>query len=249
MTQPVLEVEGLNLSFGAIKVARDIRLTLYPGDRKAVIGPNGAGKTTLINMLTGILQPDSGSIRLAGVNMLPLQPHQRVRAGLGRTYQITSLFSKMTVFENVFLPVSERLRVSTSLFRRASAHTQAMQETNRILELASLTEVAGKPISELAYGMRRLVELAIALAIEPRVLLLDEPAAGIPRQEAAMVQDAVDRLPPDIAVLLIEHDMELVFRFAQEVVVLVEGAVLCSGPPDEIAADTRVKQVYLGEEV
>ncbi|MEC7259856.1 MAG: ABC transporter ATP-binding protein [Pseudomonadota bacterium] len=247
MTAPLLEVENLCLSFGAVQVARNISFALHPGDRTAVIGPNGAGKTTLVNMLTGIVKPDSGRLQLLGRDMLGQRPHQRVRAGLGRTYQITNLFQAMTVFENIYLPVSERLRVSTRLFRPAAAERQTVEEVWRILEIAGLRDHAGARISDLPYGLRRLVELAIALSLHPKVLLLDEPAAGIPSDEARMVQQVVDRLPGDIAVLLVEHDMELVFRFASRIIVLVEGGILCTGSPGEIAADPVVRQVYLGQ--
>ncbi len=246
MTDPVLEVRDLCLSFGAIEVARDITFDLRPGDRKAVIGPNGAGKTTLINMLTGVQKPDSGAVRLAGKDLLSMPPHKRVHAGLGRTYQITNLFSSMTVFENIYLPVAERRGIATRLFRHAARFDEVNEEVDRILSLTGLSDHAGQPVSSLPYGLRRLVELAIALALSPKALLLDEPAAGIPDHEAELVQNVVDNLPADIAVLLIEHDMELVFRFAQEIIVLVQGAILRSGPPDEIANDPQVRQIYLG---
>ncbi|MDQ0314399.1 ABC transporter ATP-binding protein [Amorphus orientalis] len=243
---PVLEVRDLCLSFGAIQVARNISFDLSSGDRLALIGPNGAGKTTLINMLTGALKPSSGSARLAGRNLLALKPHERVRAGLGRTYQITSLFRAMTVFENLFIAVSERLGTARNFWRPAWSRGEVCAEVERILETVSLSDVGGERVSDLPYGRQRLVELGLALALRPKVLLLDEPAAGIPHREAEVVQQAVDQLPPDIAVILVEHDMDLVFRFAREILVLVEGAVLRQGTPDEIAADPEVKRIYLG---
>jgi len=243
---PVLAVRDLCLSFGAIRVARDISFDLARGERLALIGPNGAGKTTLINLLTGVLKPDSGSATLGGRDLLALKPHQRVRAGLGRTYQITSLFRAMTVFENIFVAVSERMGASTMLWRPAWSRTDVCAEVERILEIVSLSDVASEPISDLPYGRQRLVELGLALALEPKVLLLDEPAAGIPHREAEVVQRTVDQLPDDIAIILVEHDMDLVFRFAREILVLVEGAVLRRGTPDEIAADPEVKRIYLG---
>ncbi|MGX1309330.1 branched-chain amino acid transport system ATP-binding protein [Amorphus suaedae] len=243
---PVLQVRDLCLSFGAIRVARNISFDLARGERLALIGPNGAGKTTLINLLTGVLKPDSGAATLGGRNLLALKPHQRVRAGLGRTYQITSLFRAMTVFENIFVAVSERMGGAAVLWRPAWSRADVCAEVDRILEIVSLTDVAGERISDLPYGRQRLVELGLALALEPKVLLLDEPAAGIPHREAEVVQRTVDQLPDDIAIILVEHDMDLVFRFAREILVLVEGAVLRRGTPDEIAADPEVKRIYLG---
>jgi len=243
---PVLQVRDLCLSFGAIRVARNISFDLARGERLALIGPNGAGKTTLINLLTGVLKPDSGAATLGGRNLLALKPHQRVRAGLGRTYQITSLFRAMTVYENIFAAVSERMGSAPLFWRPAWSRTDVCAEVDRILEIVSLTDVAGEPISDLPYGRQRLVELGLALALEPKVLLLDEPAAGIPHREAEVVQRTVDQLPEDIAIILVEHDMDLVFRFAREILVLVEGAVLRRGTPDEIASDPEVKRIYLG---
>ena len=243
----VLETRDLCKSFGALTVAENISFRLQAGARHALIGPNGAGKTTFVNMLTGLLTPSSGELLLGGEDIGRLTPAARVKRGLGRTFQINALFRDMSVLDNVALGVAERHGVAARLWRSANSHREVREESFGLLEALGLSQDAGKRIVDLPYGKQRLVEIAIALGLKPRVLLLDEPAAGVPSLESGMILQVLDRLPGEIAVLIIEHDMDVVFRFAQCITVLVEGKVLCEGTPAEIAGDERVQRVYLGE--
>jgi ABC-type branched-subunit amino acid transport system ATPase component len=246
MNQPVLETRGLNKAFGALEVARDINFTLQHGARHALIGPNGAGKTTLINLITGVLQPTSGTIWLAGSEVTALSQTERTRSGLARTFQINQLFRGLSVFDNVCLAVAERCGAGNSLFRPLGRQQHITDEAIELLDTLRLTDVARVPINELAYGRQRLVEIVIALAQRPRVLLLDEPAAGVPSSESQLILDVIDALSEDISVLIIEHDMELVFRLARRITVLVSGTILTEGTPQEVSADPRVRTAYLG---
>ncbi len=243
----VLETRSLCKSFGALSVAENISFRLEAGARHALIGPNGAGKTTFVNMLTGLLAPSSGRILLGGEDITRLAQVARVKRGIGRTFQINTLFRDMSVLDNVALGVAERHSVAARLWRPASGHREVREEAFELLDALGLAGDAGRRTVDLPYGKQRLVEIAIALGLKPRVLLLDEPAAGVPSLESEMILEAIDRLPGEIAVLIIEHDMDVVFRFAQRITVLVEGRVLCEGAPAEIASDPRVRQVYLGE--
>ncbi|MBI3452277.1 MAG: ABC transporter ATP-binding protein [Rhodospirillales bacterium] len=247
MSRPALETRELNKSFGALAVANNIDFRLEVGARHALIGPNGAGKTTFINLITGRLQPSSGRILLAGEDIAGLSQEARVKRGLGRTFQINTLFRGLSVLENVTLAIAERQGVAGGIFRVAGAYRRVAEEAYALLERLRIAEDALKPVRELPYGRQRLVEIAIALGLKPKVLLLDEPAAGVPTPESAIILDLVERLPAEIAVLIIEHDMDLVFRLAQRITVLVQGGVLVEGTPAEIAADARVREVYLGE--
>ena len=244
----VLETRGLCKSFGALTVADQINFRLEAGSRHALIGPNGAGKTTFVNLLTGRLTPTSGQVFIGGQDVTALPQAERVRRGLGRTFQINSLFKKMSVLDNVALGVAERLKVADKLWQPARAFNAVRDESMALLELLGIAADAGLRITDLPYGKQRLVEIAIALGLQPKVLLLDEPAAGVPSMESDRILQALDALPADIAILIIEHDMDLVFRFAKRITVLVQGEVLCEGTPQEIAADKRVHQVYLGEQ-
>ncbi len=246
MSQP-LETRGLCKNFGALTVADGIDFRLEPGARHALIGPNGAGKTTFVNLLTGALAPSSGRILLDGEDVTSLAQDKRVRRGLGRTFQINSLFRSLPVLDNVALAVAERLGVASRMLKPASRHGEVIAEAEALLSTLGLVAEARRPVRELAYGKQRLVEIAIALGLRPRVLLLDEPAAGVPSLESHRILEVLAALPPDIAILIIEHDMDLVFRFARRITVLSAGAVLTEGSPQEIAADERVRQVYLGE--
>jgi branched-chain amino acid transport system ATP-binding protein len=243
---PALSTHGVNKSFGSLVVARDISLSLPQGARYALIGPNGAGKTTLINLITGMLRPDSGRIQLGPDDITGLKPHQRVRRGLVRTFQINTLFPQLTALEAVVLAVSERRGLARNFWSGLTAFPDAVDEGYAILKSLSLGADATRLTRELAYGQQRLLEIALALATRPKVLLLDEPAAGVPRDESADLFAAIAALPPDITVLFIEHDMNLVFRFASRIIVLVQGAILLEGTPQEIASDPRVREVYLG---
>ena len=242
-----LETIGLSKQFGALTVSDQINFQLEPGARHALIGPNGAGKTTFINLLTGRLTPSFGQVKMMGQEISSLNESQRVKMGLGRTFQINSLFNKMTVLDNVSLGISERLGISKKMWSNASAFSQLKEESLEILSLLGIADDANERVNQLPYGKQRLVEIAISLGLKPKVLLLDEPAAGVPSMESGRILQALDVLPKDIAILMIEHDMDLVFQFASKITVLVQGAVLCEGTPDEIANDSRVHQVYLGE--
>jgi branched-chain amino acid transport system ATP-binding protein len=242
-----LETQRLCKSFGALTVAENIDFRLEPGARHALIGPNGAGKTTFVNMLTGAIAPSSGRIVLGGEDITKVNQAARVRRGLGRTFQVTTLFRSLPVLDNVALGIAERDGVARRMWKPASRHDEIKQEAMALLETLSLASDARTPVKDLPYGRQRLVEIAIALGLKPKVLLLDEPAAGVPSEDSGRILEVLASLPGDIAILIIEHDMDLVFRFAQRITVLVQGQVLVEGRPDEIAADRRVRSVYLGE--
>jgi ABC-type branched-subunit amino acid transport system ATPase component len=241
-----LVTQGLSKSFGALAVARSIDFTLPVGARHALIGPNGAGKTSFVNLLTGAVVPDSGSVTLNGTDITALPTHRRVKLGLVRTFQINSLFPDFTPLESVTMTICEREGVAGRWFSGFAEHKSLVEEAYALLERLGLGDDAQRLTRHLPYGRQRLLEISIALAARPRVLLLDEPAAGVPERESAELLDGIAALPADIAIMFIEHDMDLVFRFANRITVLVAGQVLCEGPPDEIAADPRVREVYLG---
>jgi branched-chain amino acid transport system ATP-binding protein len=247
VSESALSARGLNKSFGSLVVAADIELNLPAGVRYALIGPNGAGKTTLINLITGMMRPDAGRVMLGATEITALPPEQRVRLGLVRTYQINSLFPHLTALESVTLAVCERSRATRIWWRGLPAYADEIGEAYEILSALRLAPVCHRPTRELAYGQQRLLEIALALATRPKVLLLDEPAAGVPRDESNELFAAIAGLSRDITVLFIEHDMELVFRLASRVIVMVGGRVLLEGTPPEIAADPRVRAVYLGK--
>jgi len=232
-------------------VAQDIDLALPGGVRYALIGPNGAGKTTLINLMTGMLRPDSGQIFLGdGENATEitwLRPDKRVHRGLARTFQINQLFPQLTPLEAVTLAILEREGSSKVWWRSLPAYEKAAEEAHGILASLNLKDLLNRQAKELAYGQQRLVEIALALATRPRVLLLDEPAAGVPRTESAELFEVIARLSSELTILFIEHDMEVVFRFASRILVMVGGRILLEGTPDEVRRDPRVREVYLGK--
>jgi branched-chain amino acid transport system ATP-binding protein len=246
VTAPLLETRALCRNFGALAAARDVDFRLETGARHALIGPNGAGKTTFVNLITGVIPPTSGVILLKGRDITKIAQAQRVKLGIARTFQINRLFRRLSVLENVCIAVAERVGVATSMFRPAGTRRDVVEEAMHLLETLRLTADASRRISELPYGRQRLVELAIALGLKPEVLLLDEPAAGVPSAESHIILDAIDSLPRDIGVLIIDHDMDLVFRFAERITVMVSGAVFATGSPREIGADANVRAVYLG---
>ena len=243
----VLQTQKLCKSFGALTVADNIDFRLEPGARHALIGTNGAGKTTFVNMLTGAIAPSSGRILLAGADVTRVHQGKRVSRGIGRTFQITTLFRSLPVLDNVALAVAERRGDAQRMWRHASSYKGIIEESQNLLATLGLADDAATAAKDLPYGKQRLVEIAIALALKPKVLLLDEPAAGVPSADTERILQHLEKLSSDIAVLIIEHDMDIVFRFAQRITVLVQGQVLVEGTPESIAADQRVRDVYLGE--
>jgi branched-chain amino acid transport system ATP-binding protein len=242
-----LETQNLCRSFGALPVATDINFRLEAGARHALIGPNGAGKTSFVNLVTGVLKPSAGRILLDGQDITHLSAAARVKRGLVRTFQISALFRRLPLIENVTLAIAERESLGGNLFRRADRYRKITEEAYALLETLGLAPDALRPVNELAYGRQRLADIAVSLGLKPKVLLLDEPAAGVPSGETGAIVDMIERLPADIAFLIIEHDMDLVFRLADRITVLVQGSILVEGAPREIAADPQVRQVYLGE--
>ena len=243
----VLETTGLEKHFGGIAAVNGVSLTIEKGARHALIGPNGAGKTTVINLLTGVLRPSAGRILLEGRDITALEAHKRVRLGLTRTIQINQLFLDLTPLETVGLAISERMGTGTQWWRLVGSKSVVMEEIVEILGRFHLTDVMFERTGNLPYGKQRLLEIALAIACRPQVLLLDEPAAGVPDAERHEILATVAALPADVTVLLIEHDMDIVFSFADRISVLVNGALFIEGAPDEVARDPRVKAVYLGE--
>jgi ABC-type branched-subunit amino acid transport system ATPase component len=247
MSQALLETRGLSKNFGALAASRKIDFRLEPGARHALIGPNGAGKTTFINLLTGVLRPSEGQILLRGQDITHVAQAERVKLGIARTFQINRLFRGLSVLENVYIAVSERIGAAPSMLTPAGSRRDVIEESMQVLKALNLQDDAHLRISELPYGRQRLVEIAIALGLKPEVLLLDEPAAGVPSAESHIILSAIDALPKQIGVLIIDHDMDLVFRFAQRITVLVQGAVFAEGTPKEIGANADVRAVYLGQ--
>ena len=242
-----LQTRNLVKKFGGFVATDDVTLNVAAGARQALIGPNGAGKTTLINLLTGFLVPTAGHVILGGEEVTGLAQHQRVKRGLARTFQINRLFADMTVLESVTLAVCEHRGLGARWWKPAAAHADAIDEAAQLLARLRLADVANERTKNLAYGKQRLIEIALALAAQPRVLLLDEPAAGVPTVESRELFETIAALPRDVTIVLIEHDMDLVFRFADRISVLVSGALLIEDVPDAIARDPRVRQLYLGE--
>jgi ABC-type branched-subunit amino acid transport system ATPase component len=244
---PVLETIDLNRRFGGLVATKQVSLRVEKGARHALIGPNGAGKTTLINLLTGVLRPTSGRILLEGQDITALPPHRRVLLGMARTFQINQLFADLTPLETLGLAVSERLGSGSDWWRIVGTRSGVVDEVVSLLERFGLADVMGERTAVLPYGKQRLLEIALAFACRPRVLLLDEPAAGVPEAERHDILATIEALPEDVTVLLIEHDMDIVFSFADRISVLVNGELFVEGTPDEVARDPRVKAVYLGE--
>jgi branched-chain amino acid transport system ATP-binding protein len=249
MAQPeiVLRTERLCRRFGGIQATDNVSLAVERGARLALIGPNGAGKTTLINLLTGVIPPSSGQVQLHGEDITALAPHKRVARGLVRTFQINQLFASLTPLQSLAVAVSSRRGSAHRWWQPLGRDADAAAECDALLAQFRLTEHATRVTRELPYGKRRLLEIALAVALKPSVLLLDEPAAGVPAAERQDILDTVAALPEDVSVLLIEHDMDLVFSFARRITVLVNGAVLTEGEPAKIASDPQVRSVYLGE--
>lgn len=247
MSDIVLETRNLKRSFGAFLATNDVSLKVERGARHALIGPNGAGKTTLINLLTGVLPPSEGQVLLEGEDITSLASFRRVKRGLTRTFQINQLFNDFTPLETVALAIAEREGIGHNLWTSIAGYGSIVEEAAALLARFGLASVMGERSVILPYGKQRLLEIALAFASRPRVLLLDEPAAGVPEDERHEVLTIVSDLPSDVTVLLIEHDMDLVFSFANRISVLVAGALFTEGTVAEISADPRVKAVYLGE--
>ena len=249
MSMPILQTIGLEKRFGGIVAAHDVSLSIEKGARHALIGPNGAGKTTVINLLTGVLRPTAGSIILDGKDITAVVPHQRVRLGMARTFQINQLFLDLTPLESIGQAISERMGVGAQWWRVPGSKSVVTDEIAEILQRFRLTDVMHARTAILPYGKQRLLEIALAFACRPQVLLLDEPAAGVPDAERQELLATIAELPGEVTVVLIEHDMDLVFSFADRISVLVNGGLLLDGAPEEVARDPRVKAVYLGEEL
>jgi branched-chain amino acid transport system ATP-binding protein len=247
MTYFALETSGLTLSFGSLHVMKDVTMRLQAAARHALIGPNGAGKTTLVNLLSGVLVPDRGRILLMSEDITHQLPERRVKLGLARTFQVNNLFRSLTVLENVYLAISERRQASRDMFSAAGHRRDILERSEQVIERLGLTEDMHRRVSEIAYGRQRAVEFAIGLSLEPKVLLLDEPTAGVPSAEIGPLLETINRLPTETAILMIEHDMQVVKRFAREVTVLVAGEVLMTGSPEQVMTSEDVRTVYLGQ--
>jgi len=247
VSSTALQTSGLDKNFGALRIARNINFELQRGARHALIGPNGAGKTTLLNLITGVLRPSAGRIQLLGTDITGMGQSKRTRLGLVRTFQINQLFKGLSVLDNVCLAIAERTGVASSLLVPLGHHHQVIDEAMHLLHMLRLDGDAMQLVNQLPYGRQRLLEIVIALGQNPQVLLLDEPAAGVPSAESQLILEVIDSLSDDIAILIIEHDMEIVFRFAKRITVMMTGAILTEGTPNEIAADDRVRAIYLGD--
>lgn len=242
-----LETIGLEKRFGGIVPTNDVNLKVREGARHALIGPNGAGKTTLINLLTGVLKPSKGRVKLGNNDITNLSPHRRVSLGMARTFQINQLFAELSPLEAITLVIGERENLGTSFWRAFGSDSKIVKEAIAIAKQFGLADVLHERTSSLPYGKQRQLEIALAIAAKPRVLLLDEPAAGVPEAERHEILETVAALPKDVTVLLIEHDMDIVFGFADRISVLVDGKLFVEGEPKEIENDPRVRAVYLGE--
>ena len=244
-----LAVERLTVELGGRNVVDGVSFSVEHGEWVTLIGPNGAGKTTFVNLLTGFLRPDSGTIHLEGAPIETMAPEMRVRRGLARTHQINALLREFNARDNVAIAVAERRNFAWRMMRYTPQWRECLAEAQALLDEMGIGAVGDRVVRELPYGQQRLLEIAIALSLKPRVLLLDEPAAGVPSTEAHTIHNVLNNLPKDIAILIIEHDMDVIFRFAQEIIVLVQGRVLTRGMPAAIAADPEVRAVYLGRTV
>lgn len=242
----VFDVLNLKKAFSGLTVTNDVSLSMAPGDRVALIGPNGAGKTTFVNLVTGNLRPDSGEVRLNGETVTKIDAIGRVRRGLVRSFQVTRLFQEMTPAEHVALAILQRDGRAGAMFGNFLSMPDVMDEAGVLLAKLGLRDLMHRKVSEIAYGQQRLLEIAMALALKPKVLLLDEPAAGVPQSDTGRIEQALADLPADLAVLMIEHDMDLVFRFAKRVIVLAAGTIIFDGSPADVTKDAAVREAYLG---
>ena len=246
MSSPALVLERITRHFGGLKAVDNVSLTVATGARHALIGPNGAGKTTLFNLISGELTPTTGRIALFGTDATRLAPHKRAALGLARTFQITKLFPQLTVLENVLLACEALDRRKLSMHRALTTYPDLQQRADELIERFGLSALSGETAANLSYGDQRKLEVALSMAGRPRLLLLDEPMAGLSAGESRTMQRLLEQLDPGIAVLLIEHDMDVAFTFAQRVTVLHHGRVLTDGHRDEVSANPDVQQIYLG---
>jgi len=244
---PALEIAGLRKAFGGLPATNDVSLAVMPGERRLIIGPNGAGKTTLFNLITGDLAADAGTIRILGQDASRLLPYQRAHLGMARTYQIITLFGKDTLEHNVVLSLLGLSPVRWNTFRPLGRFGHLREEARRVLERVGLEGLAARPIGEVSYGERRRVEIAMALAQNPRLLLLDEPFAGLSREERAQLKALVSAIPREVTVVLIEHDMDTALDLAERITVLHYGSVIVEGTRAEVVADPKTREVYLGD--
>ena len=242
----VLQLKGLSKSFGGLAAVREVSLEISPGERKAVIGPNGAGKTTLFNLITGVFPSSSGSIVLFGKDVTRWAPHRRTALGMARTFQVTSLFPKLSVLENVLLAIAGVGRAKMVMWRRLSSYGEMNEKARQLLETAGYWERRGVEVRHLSHGEQRQIEVVMGLASDPKLLLLDEPAAGLSSGESREMAEFLKRLDPGLAILLIEHDMDVVFDVVSSISVLHFGSVVEQGSCEAIKRSERVQQIYLG---
>jgi branched-chain amino acid transport system ATP-binding protein len=244
---PALEIAGLHKAFGGLPAINDVSLAVSPGERRLIIGPNGAGKTTLFNLVTGDLTADTGTVRLFGQEVSRLVPHQRAHLGMARTYQIITLFGQDTLEHNIVLSLLGLAKARWQAFRPLAGYGHLHTEARRVLKTVGLEQLAGRPIGEVSYGERRRVEIGMALAQKPKLLLLDEPFAGLSRDERVAMKQLVAGIPREVTVVLIEHDMDTALDLAERITVLHYGSVIVEGTRAEVVADPRTREVYLGD--
>jgi branched-chain amino acid transport system ATP-binding protein len=243
---PVLELRGLSKSFGGLRAVHDVTLRIMPGDRKAIIGPNGAGKTTLFNLITGIFPASSGQVLLFGQDITSWSSHRRTALGMARTFQVTSLFPRLTVLDNVLLAIQGLRRSKFVMWRFQSSYSEMYEKAHQLLARAAFLDRKDIQVRFLSHGEQRQLEIVVGLASDPKILLLDEPAAGLSSGESTEMSRFLLGLDPGLAILLIEHDMDVVFGVADEISVLHFGEVLETGTPAQIHASKRVQEIYLG---
>ena len=243
---PALRLRGLHKAFGGVPAMNDVSLEVMPGERRLIIGPNGAGKTTLFNLITGDLAPDAGAIQLFGEDVSHLKSHQRAHRGLARTYQIITLFPKDSLEHNIVLSLLGLSKLRWDAFRPLAAQIGLHERARQVLAQVGLGERAARPIGEVSYGEKRRVEIAMAMAQNPRLLLLDEPLAGLSREERVAIKALIAAIPPDVTVVMIEHDMDTALDLAERITVLHFGSIIVEGTRGEVVANPKTREVYLG---
>jgi len=246
MTAPALEIARLNKRFGGLPATKDVSLMVMPGERRLIIGPNGAGKTTLFNLVTGDLTADSGSVKLFGQELIGMRTPDRVHLGLARTYQILTLFPRESLLHNVVLSLLGLEKLRWNPWAMLTGHRHLYDMAQDALERVGLADSAERVVAETSYGERRRLELAMALAQKPKVLLLDEPLAGLSQGERQTVRELLEKIPRDVTIVMIEHDMDTALEFAERITLLHYGEVIVEGTRAEVVADPRTREVYLG---